>query len=51
LLLGNTGVAGIMIGAGDFGTARAVESGDTLIVTGDLHPDELIKGEQYGNFQ
>jgi len=29
----NTGVAGIMLGAGDFGTARAVESGDTLSVT------------------
>ncbi len=29
----NTGTAGIMIGAGDFGTARAVEIGDTLSVT------------------
>jgi hypothetical protein len=29
----NTGAAGIMIGAGDFGVARAVEIGDTLSVT------------------
>jgi hypothetical protein len=29
----NTGTAGIMIGAGDFGTPRAVEIGDTLSVT------------------
>jgi len=29
----NTGTSGVLLGAGDFGTARAVEIGDTLSVT------------------